>query len=129
MVLAVDCRAEGARQQAFVPAVPTPTLAMSPVQPVTNALPTHILEAEPISPPTTQKSTEGEYAAELTPDIALVQSIADLTLPEKVSDSEAVMTAVCLRKTMRQQVKPLEKDLDAAQPSKNQAAGGSVRAP
>ena len=85
--LAVDSRAEIARQQAFSPAVPTPTMAMSLDQQVTIALSTHELEAEPRSPRTSQEPS-GEYAAEITLNTALVQPIADLTLPEDVSDTE-----------------------------------------
>ena len=96
--LAVDSRGETARQQAFAPAIPTPTMAMSLDQPVTiDDLPAHELEAEPNSPQTTQKST-GEHAAELTPDTDLVQPIAALTLPEDVSDSETVITVVSPRR-------------------------------
>ena len=40
-----------------------------------------------------QKPT-GEHAAELTPDTELVQPIADLSLPEDVSDSETVLRVV-----------------------------------
>ena len=93
IALEVDSRAETARQQAFVPVVPTPTMAMSLDPQVTIALPTHELEAEPMSPRTTQNPT-GEHAVELTPDALLVQPIADLTLPEDFSDSETVKTVV-----------------------------------
>ena len=86
VTMAVESRAETARQQAFAPALPTPTMAMSLDQPETIALPTHILAAEPISHPTTQRSPGGEHAAELTPDIALVQPSADLTIPESASN-------------------------------------------
>ena len=47
VALAVDGRAETARQQAFTPAVPTPMMVMSLDQPVTIVLPTHELEAQP----------------------------------------------------------------------------------
>ena len=97
IALAVNGRAETARQQAFAPAVPTPTMAMSLDQQVTIALPTHELEAELMNPRTTQNPT-GEHAVELTPDTALVQPIADLTLPEVVSDSETVITVVSPRR-------------------------------
>ena len=83
VALAVDSRAETARQQTFALAMPAPIMAMSLDQPITIALPTHILNTEPISPPIIQRSNEGEHtAAELTPDLALIQSIADLNMPE-----------------------------------------------
>ena len=66
---------------------------------MTIALPSHILRAEPISLSTTHRSIEGEHAAEWTTDIALVQPIAYLTLPETISDSEAMMTTVSPRRT------------------------------
>ena len=72
-------------------------MVMSLFQQVTITLPTHELEAGPMSPRTTQNPT-GEHAAELTPDTALVQPIADLTLPEYVSDSETVITSVSPRR-------------------------------
>ena len=100
--LAVESRAELERQQAFAPAMLTPTMAMSlshPIdRPVTLDLPTHVLQPEPVSPPSTQTSSQasqpqsGEHAAELTPDAVLVQSTAELSLPEDVSDSETVIT-------------------------------------
>ena len=63
-------------------------------------LPTHILQAEPVSPPSTQASPQssqpqtGEHDAELTPSTILVQPIADLMLPEDLSDSETVATVI-----------------------------------
>ena len=53
-----------------------------------------------MSPPSTQTSPQssqpqsGEHAAELTPDAVLVQSTAELSLPEDVSDSETVITVI-----------------------------------
>ena len=94
VALAVNSRADVARQQAFAPAMPAPVMAMSLDQPVTIALPTHIQDTEPISPPIIQGSTEGGHTtAELTPDLALIQPIADLNMPE-TSNSEAMMTAM-----------------------------------
>ena len=124
MALAVDGKAETARQQAFAPAAPTPTIAMSLDQPVTIALPTHILEAEPISPATTQRSTEGENAPELTPNTALVQPITDLTLPENVSDSEAMMTAVSPR---RKASASTENDETASETARERSRRSSAR--
>ena len=79
-------------------------MAMSLNQPVTIDLPTHVLEPEPISPPSSQASPQslqqpqtGEHAAELTPDAALVQPIAELSLPEDLSDSETILTIVSPR--------------------------------
>ena len=69
--------------------------------PVTIDLPTHILEPEPISPSSSQASPQpqtGELAAELTPDAALVQPIAELSLPEDLSDSETTVTKVSPRR-------------------------------
>ena len=54
--LAVESRAEIARQQAFAPAMVAPTMAMSLNQPVTLDLPIHVLEPEPNSPPSSQAS-------------------------------------------------------------------------
>ena len=102
--LAVESRTEIARQQAFAPAMVAPTMAMSLNQPVTIDLRTHILETEPISPPSSQASPQssqpqtGEHAAELTPDAALVQPIAELSLPEDLSDSETTVTIVSPRR-------------------------------
>ena len=98
VTMAVESRAEFARQQAFAPAIPTPTMAMSLDQPVTIALPTHILAAQPISPPTPQRSTKGKHAAELTPDVALVQPIANLTIPQNAFNFEGTMTLVSPRR-------------------------------
>ena len=102
--LAVESRAEVARQQAFAPTMLAPTMAMSLSQPtarpITHDLPTHVLRPEPISPPSSQASPQssqpqtGEHAAELTPNTILVQPISDLALPEDLSDSETVVTVV-----------------------------------
>ena len=102
--LAVESRAELERQQAFAPAMLAPIRAMSSNQPidrpVTLDLPTHVLQPEPVSTPSTQTSPQssqpqsGEHAAELTPDAVLVQSTAELSLPEDVSDSETVITVI-----------------------------------
>ena len=79
-------------------------MAMSLNQPVTIDLPTHVLDPEPISPPSSQASPHssqqpqtGEHAAELTPDAALGQPIAELSLPEDLSDSETTLTIVSPR--------------------------------
>ena len=106
--LAVESRAEVARQQAFAPAMVAPTMAMSldqPVtQPITIDLPTNILGPEPVSPSSSQDSPQssqpqtGEHAAELTPDAALVRPIAGLSLPEDLSDPETVVTVVSPRR-------------------------------
>ena len=70
------------------------------VRPITLDLPTHVLNPEPISPPSSQASPQsaqpqtGEHADELTPNTILVQPIADLALPEDLSDSEIVVTVV-----------------------------------
>ena len=60
--LAVESRAEVARQQAFAPALIAPTMAMSLDQsirqPITIDLPTHILGPEPVSPPSSQASPQ-----------------------------------------------------------------------
>ena len=67
---------------------------------VTLDLPTHVLNPEPISPPSSQASPRssqpqtGEHAAGLTPNTILVQPIAELALPEDLSDSETVVTVV-----------------------------------
>ena len=104
MSLAVESRAEVARQQAFAPTMLAPTMAMSVSQPIarpiTLDLPTHVLRPEPISPPSSQASPQssqpqtGEHAAELTPNTVLMQPIADLALPEDLSDSETAVTVV-----------------------------------
>ena len=104
MSLAVEKRAEVARQQAFVPTVLAPTMATSlnqPIaRPITLDLPTHVVRPEPISPPSSQATPQlsqpqtGEHAAGLTPNTVLVQPIADLALPEDLSDSETVVTVV-----------------------------------
>ena len=102
--LAVESRAEVARQQAFAPTMLAPTMAMSVSQPIARSitldLPTHVLRPEPISPPSSQASPQssqpqtGEHAAELTPNTVLVQPIADLALPEDLSESETAVTVV-----------------------------------
>ena len=77
---------------------------MSLNDPVTIDMPTHVLEPEPISPPSSQASPQssqpqtGELAAELTPDAALVQPIAELSLPEDLSGSETTLTIVSPRR-------------------------------
>ena len=103
--LAVESRAEIARQQAFAPAMVAPTMAMSLNQPVTIDLPIHVLEPVPISPQTSQASPQssqqlqtGEHTAEPTPDAALVQPIAELSLPEDLSDSETTLIIVSPRR-------------------------------
>ena len=85
-----------------------PTMAMSldrPIsQPITINLPTHNLEPEPVGPsssrtsPQSSQQQSGEHAAELTPNAALVQPIAELSLPEDLSDSETVATEVSPRR-------------------------------
>ena len=82
-----------------------PTMAMSLNQPFTIDLPTHVLEPEPFSPPSSQASPQssqqpqtGEHAAELTPDAASVQPIAELSLPEDLSDPETILTIVSPRR-------------------------------
>ena len=108
VALAVEGRAEIARQQAFAPTMLAPTMAMSlerPIsQPITINLPTHNLEPEPVGPsmsrtnPQSLQQQSGEHAAELTPNAALVQPIAELSLPEDLSDSETVATEVSPRR-------------------------------
>ena len=100
----MESRAEVARQQALAATMLVPTMAMSlsqpTVRPITLDLPTHVLNPGPISPPSSQASPQssqpqtGEHAAELTPNTVLVQPIADLALPEDLSDSETVVTVV-----------------------------------
>ena len=107
VALAVESRAEPARQQAFAPTMLAPTMARSldrPIsQPITINIPTHNLEPEPVSQsssrtsPQSSKPQSGEHAAELTPDAALVQPIAELSLPEDLSDPETVVTVVSPR--------------------------------
>ena len=85
-----------------------PTMAMSldrPIsQPITINLPTHHLEPEPVGPSSSRTSPQslqqqsGEHPAELTPNAALVQPIAELSLPEDLSDSETVATEVSPRR-------------------------------
>ena len=108
VALAVESRAEVARQQAFAPTMLAPTMAMSldrPIsQPMTINLPTHDLESEPVSPSSSRTSPQssqpqsGDHAAELTPDAALVQPIAELSLPEDLSDPETIVTVVSPRR-------------------------------
>ena len=108
VALAVEDRAEIARQQAFAPTMLAPTMAMSldrPIsQPITINLPTHNLEPEPVGPSSSRTSPQslqqqsGEHAAELTPNAALVQPIAELSLPEDLSDSDTVATEVSPRR-------------------------------
>ena len=108
VALAVESRADVARQQAFAPTMIAPTMAMSldrPIsQPITINLPTDGLEPEPVSPsssrtiPQSSQPQSGEHAAELTPDAALVQPIAELTLPEDLSDPKMVVTVVSPRR-------------------------------
>ena len=102
--LAVESRAETARQQAFAPTMLAPTMAMSRIRPsmrpITLDLPSRVLNPEPVSPPSSRASPQSsqpqteEHAAELTPNTILVQPIADLALPEDLSDSETVITVV-----------------------------------
>ena len=108
VALAVEGRAEIARQQAFAPTMLAPTMAMSldrPIsQPITINLPTHNLEPDPVGPsssrtsPQSSQQQSGEHTAELTPNAALVQPIAELSLPESPSDSETVTTEVSPRR-------------------------------
>ena len=108
VALAVEGRAEIARQQAFAPTLLAPTMAMSldrPIsQPITINLPTHNLEPEPVGPsssrtsPRSSQQQSGEHAAELTPNAALVQPIAELSLPEDLSDPETVAIEVSPRR-------------------------------
>ena len=102
--LAVESRAENARQQAFAPTMLASTIAMSrsqpSVRPITLDLPTHVLNPEPISPPSSQASPQSSqpqtrgHAVELTLNTMLVQPIANLALPGDLSDSETVVTVV-----------------------------------
>ena len=108
VALAVEGRIEIARQQAFAPTMIAPTMAMTldrPIsQPITINLPTHNLEPEPVGPSSSRTSPQslqqqsGEHAAELTPNAALVQPIAELSLLEDLSDSETVATEVSPRR-------------------------------
>ena len=80
------------------------SLSQPTVRPITLDLPTHVLNPEPISPPSSQGRPQssqpqtGEHAAELTPNTVLVQPIADLALPEDLSDSETVVTVVAAQR-------------------------------
>ena len=95
-----------ARQQAFAPTMLAPTMSLDrPIsQPITINLPTHNLEPEPVSPslsrtsPQSSQPQSGEHVAELTPNAALVQPIAELSLPEDLSDPETVVTVVSPRR-------------------------------
>ena len=137
--LAVESRAEIARQQVFAPAMVASTMAMSLNQPGTIDLPTHVLEPEPISPPSSQASPQssqqpqtGEHAAELTPDAALVQPIAELSHPKDLSDSETTLTIVSPRRRASVATEDTEASKGASSlqlGSVNPAAEGSVRAP
>ena len=108
VALVVEGRAEIARQRAFAPTMLPPTMAMSldrPIsQPITINLPTHNLEPEQAGPsssrtsPQSSQQQSGEHAAELTPNAALVQPIAELSLPEDQSDPETVVTEVSPRR-------------------------------
>ena len=85
-----------------------PTMAMSldrhVSQPITINLPNHHLEPEPVGPsssrisPQSSQQQSGEHAAEFTPNAALVQPIAEISLPEDLSDSETVATEVSPRR-------------------------------
>ena len=73
-------------------------------QPITIDLPTHNLEPEPVGPSSSRTSPQfsqqqsGEHAAELTPNAALVQPIAKLSLPEDLSDPQTVAIEVSPRR-------------------------------
>ena len=64
----------------------------------------HHQPSEPVGPSSSRTSPQslqqqsGEHAAELTPNAALVQPIAELSLPEDLSDSETVATEVSPRR-------------------------------
>ena len=98
--LAVESRAEIARRQADAPTMMAMSLDKPIAQPISIDLPTHVLVPEPVSPPSSQASPQssqpqtGEHAAELTPDAAVVQPIAEMSLPEDLSDSETVITVI-----------------------------------
>ena len=72
-------------------------------QPITIDLPTRNLEPEQAglssarTSPQSSQQQSGEHAAELTPDAALVQPIAELSLPEDQSDLETVVAEVSPR--------------------------------
>ena len=124
VALAVEGRAEIARQQAFAPTMLAPTMAMSldrPIsQPITINLPTHDLEPDPVGPsssrtsPQSSQQQSGEHTAELTPNAALVQPIAELSLPESPSDSETVTTEVSPRRRASVSTDNPEQNLDDA---------------
>ena len=124
VALAVEGRAEIARQQAFAPTMLAPTVAMSldrPIsQPITINLPTHNLEPDPVGPsssrtsPQSSQQQSGEHTAELTPNAALVQPIAELSLPESPSDSETVTTEVSPRRRASVSTDNPEQNLDDA---------------
>ena len=131
--LAVENRAEATRQQALAPATVAPTMATSSDQPITQPitinLPTHILGPEPVSPPSSQASPQssqpqtGEHAAELTPDAALVQPIAELSIPEDLSDSETVVTVV----SSRRRASLATENIESADATKNRARRSSAQ--
>ena len=124
VAVAVEGRAEIARQQAFAPTMLAPTMAMSldrPIsQPITINLPTHNLEPDPVGPsssrtsPQSSQQQSGEHTAELTPNAALVQPIAELSLPESPSDSETVATEVSPRRRASVSTDNPEQNSDAA---------------
>ena len=124
VALAVEGRAEIARQQAFAPTMLAPTMAMSldrPIsQPITINLPTHDLEPDPVGPsssrtsPQSSQQQSGEHTAELTPNAALVQPIAELSLPESPSDSETVTTEVSPQRRASVSTDNPEQNLDDA---------------
>ena len=96
-------------------------------QPITIDLPTHILGPEPVSPSSSQDSPQSsqpqtaEHAAELTPDAALVQPIAELSLPKDLSDSETVVTTVSPRRRASVATKNVE-DAEASSDATNKRA-------
>ena len=112
-----------------------PTMAMSldrPIsQPITINLPTHNLKPEPVgssssrTSPQTSQQHSGEHAAELTPNAALVQPIAELSLPESPSDSETVATEVSPRRRASVSTDNPEQNLDDA--TKERARRSSVQ--
>ena len=128
--LAVESRAEDARQQAFAPAIVAPTMAMSLDQPITIDLPSHAVGPEPVSPPSSQVSPQssqpqtGEHAAELNPDAALVQPIAERSLPEDLSDADTVVTVISPR---RRASVSTENDEASREATKERARGSSAQ--
>ena len=101
-----------------------PTMAMSLYRPISKLitinLPTHNLEPEPVGPSSSRTSPHslqqqcGEHTAELTPNAALVQPIAELSLPESPSDSETVATEVSPRRRASVSVDNPEQNSDDA---------------